>query len=117
MGIPVVSTVARKIFGTRNDRLVKRYLGIVDSVSSHESEVRVLDDAALRAKTEEFKKRYEAGEKTLDLQPEAFAVAREAMDRAVGIRTIFSPDADNCRAALVLPLRDRGQASAPRDGQ
>jgi preprotein translocase subunit SecA len=93
MGIPVVSTVARKIFGTRNDRLVKRYLGIVDSVSSHESEVRVLDDAALRAKTEEFKKRYEAGEKTLDLQPEAFAVAREAMDRAVGIRTIFSPDA------------------------
>ena len=93
MGIPVVSTVARKVFGTRNDRLVKRYLSIVDKVSSHESEVRLLDDAALHAKTEEFKKRYEAGEKTVDLQPEAFAVAREAMDRAVGIRAIFSPDA------------------------
>ena len=103
MGIPVVSTVARKIFGTRNDRLVKRYLGIVDSVSSHESEVRVLDDAALRAKTEEFKKRYEAGEKTLDLQPEAFAVAREAMDRAVGIRTIFSPDALSRRSRVTSP--------------
>ena len=65
MAIPVVSSVARKVFGTRNDRLVKRYLGIVDSVSTYESEVRLLDDAALRVKTEEFKKRY------LDLATEA----------------------------------------------
>ncbi len=92
MAIPVVSGLARKVFGTRNERLVKRYLGIVNSVSDHEAEVRLLDDAALREKTAEFKRRHEAGEKTSDLQPEAFAVAREAMDRAVGIRTIFDPD-------------------------
>ncbi|MDP7029011.1 MAG: preprotein translocase subunit SecA [Phycisphaerales bacterium] len=93
MAIPVVSGLARKVFGTRNDRLVKRYLGIVNRVSDLEDEVRTLDDSALRAKTAEFKRRHEAGEKTSDLQPEAFAVAREAMDRAVGIRTIFDPDA------------------------
>ncbi len=93
MAFPLVSTVARKVFGTRNERLVKRYLGIVDQVSTLEASVRGLDDGALRAKTEEFKQRHEAGEKTSDMQPEVFAVAREAMDRAVGIRTIFDPEA------------------------
>ncbi|MCH2139659.1 MAG: preprotein translocase subunit SecA [Phycisphaerales bacterium] len=94
MAIPVVSGLARKVFGTRNDRLVKRYLTIVDSVSKLEAEVRALDDQSLKAKTAEFRERYVAGEKTVDLQPEAFAVAREAMDRAVGIRTIFDPESE-----------------------
>ena len=48
MAIPVVSKVARKVFGTRNDRLVKRYLSIVDQVSAGEDQMRQLDDAALR---------------------------------------------------------------------
>jgi preprotein translocase subunit SecA len=91
MAIPVVSSVARKVFGTRNDRLVKRYLSIVDQVSMCEGEMRQLEDVALRAKTEEFKARIADGIKTTDMLPEVFAVAREAMDRAVGIRAIFNP--------------------------
>ncbi|MDG2477751.1 MAG: hypothetical protein P8M32_07635, partial [Phycisphaerales bacterium] len=94
MAIPVVSKVARKVFGTRNDRLVKRYLSIVDQVSACEGQMRQLDDATLREKTEEFKKRIADGAKTTDMLPEVFAVAREAMDRAVGIRAIFNPAMD-----------------------
>ena len=91
MAIPVLSPLARKLFGTRNDRLVKRYLTIVDDVSAHESDVRQLDDAALRAKTEDFRRRFDEGASSESLIPEVFAVAREAMDRNVGIRNIFDP--------------------------
>ncbi|MCH2136642.1 MAG: preprotein translocase subunit SecA [Phycisphaerales bacterium] len=94
MAIPLVSPLARKLFGTRNDRLVKRYLSIVDEVSSHESVVRSLDDAQLRAKTEEFRTRIDEGASAESLIPEVFAVAREAMDRNVGIRNIFDPAQD-----------------------
>ena len=92
MGVPVVSPVLRKVFGTRNERLVKRYLRIVDRVSALEPETCKLTDAELRAKTDEFRRRVKDGEKPRDLIPEVFAVAREAMDRAVGIRNIFDPD-------------------------
>jgi len=91
MGVPVVGTLGRKIFGSRNDRLVKRYMRLVDQVSSRETETRVLSDAELRAKTAEFRTRIKEGEKADDLIPEVFAIAREAMDRAVGIRNIFNP--------------------------
>jgi len=60
MAFPVVSSVARKVFGTRNERLVKRYLNIVDRVSALEAETRQLDDQALRAKTDEFKQQVAA---------------------------------------------------------
>ncbi len=91
MGVPVISTVGRKLFGSRNDRLVKRYLKLVEQVSRREAETRVLTDAELYAKTAEFRKRVVEGESTTDLIPEVFAIAREAMDRAVGIRNIFNP--------------------------
>ncbi|MBT4531286.1 MAG: preprotein translocase subunit SecA [Phycisphaerae bacterium] len=91
MGVPVIGSVGRKLFGSRNDRLVKRYMRLVDQVSSKESETRVFSDAELKAKTVEFRKRVEDGEKAVDLIPEVFAIAREAMDRAVGIRNIFNP--------------------------
>ncbi|MDP7009346.1 MAG: preprotein translocase subunit SecA [Phycisphaerales bacterium] len=92
MGVPVVGAVGRKLFGSRNDRLVKRYMKLVDQVSALESETAVLTDQELRAKTEEFRERIASGKETeTDLIPEAFAVAREAMDRAVGIRNIFDP--------------------------
>ena len=91
MGVPVISSIGRKIFGTRNDRLVKRYMRLVDQVSSYETDTRVLTDEQLRAKTIEFRKRIDDGESATDLMPEVFAVAREAMDRAVGIRNIFNP--------------------------
>ena len=70
---------------------IKRYLKLVEQVSSREAETRVLTDAELYAKTAEFRKRVVDGESATDLIPEVFAIAREAMDRAVGIRNIFNP--------------------------
>ncbi len=92
MAVKAFSAVLKKVFGTRNERLVKRYLRIVDQVSAREPEVRALTDAGLRSRTDEYKKRIADGEKPKDMIPEVFAVAREAMDRAVGIRNIFNPE-------------------------
>ena len=91
MGVPIIGSVGRKVFGSRNDRLVKRYMRLVDQVSSREQETRLMDDEQLKAKTVEFRNRIDKGELAVDLIPEVFAVAREAMDRAVGIRNIFNP--------------------------
>jgi preprotein translocase subunit SecA len=91
MAIPIVGTVARKIFGTRNERLVKRYLRIVEQVSVLDEPMRARSDAELRAMTDAFRARVEKGEHPRDMIPEVFAVAREAMDRNVGIRNIFNP--------------------------
>ena len=90
-GIPVLDWFVRITLGTKNQRDVKRYLKIVDQVSALEPEMRRLTDAQLRAKTEEFRTRTAGGEKPYSMIPEIFAVAREAMDRAVGIRNIFNP--------------------------
>ncbi len=91
MGVPVFGPLARKIFGTRNQRMVRRYLRIVDAVNALESNTRALSDSQLRAKVVEFRSRFAGGEKMVTIMPEAFAVAREAMDRAVGLRNIFDP--------------------------
>ncbi|MFM8642697.1 MAG: hypothetical protein ACKOEP_07680, partial [Phycisphaerales bacterium] len=91
-GIPILDWVVRKTLGTQNQRMVKRYLKQVELVSRLEPEVRQLTDAQLMAKTAAFRERIAKGEKSVDLRPEIFAVAREAMDRAVGIRNIFNPD-------------------------
>jgi preprotein translocase subunit SecA len=90
-GIPVLDWFVRVTLGTKNQRDVKRYTRIVDQVNALESETRRLTDAQLRAKTEEFRTRTAAGEKPYAMIPEIFAVAREAMDRGVGIRSIFNP--------------------------
>jgi preprotein translocase subunit SecA len=92
MAVKAVSKALKKVFGTRNERLVKRYLRLVDQVSAREDEVRGLSDAELRARTDEFKQRVADGENAKDMIPEVFAVAREAMDRSVGIRNIFDPE-------------------------
>ena len=91
MGVPVFGPIARALFGTRNQRMVKRYLRIVAEVNRLEPTIRPLTDAQLREKTAEFRRRFKAGEKTMALMPEVFAVAREAMDRAVGLRNMFNP--------------------------
>jgi preprotein translocase subunit SecA len=91
MAVPVISKVGKKIFGTRNERMVKRYLRIVDQVSLLDDAMRALTDAELLGKTEEFRTRIAGGEQAEDMIPEVFAVARESMDRAVGIRNIFDP--------------------------
>ncbi|HIN09493.1 MAG TPA: preprotein translocase subunit SecA [Phycisphaerales bacterium] len=94
MGVPVISSIGKKVFGSRNDRLVKRYMRLVDQVSLLESETIPLTDGQLRAKTDEFRQRIEEGETATNLIPEVFAIAREAMDRSVGIRNIFDPNLD-----------------------
>ena len=100
MGVPIVGPAMRKIFGTRNERMVKRYLRVVEQVNTFESEIVGLTDAEIRGRTEAFRKRLAAGAVAIDILPEVFAVAREAMDRNVGIRNIFDPDGDFDPSAL-----------------
>jgi preprotein translocase subunit SecA len=92
MAVPVFGWIAKKILGTRNQRMVKRYLGKVDQINAFEPEITVLTDPELKARSTVFRERLAAGELADDLMAEIFAVAREAMDRAVGIRNIFDPD-------------------------
>ena len=92
MDLPVIGPVLKKIFGSANDRMVARYLRLAKQVSELESSVRPLTDAEIKAKTGEFRSRLADGASITDLTPEIFAVAREAMDRAVGIRAIFDPE-------------------------
>ncbi len=69
MGFPVVSTVLRKVFGTRNDRMVKRYLRVVDEVNTFEDQITRLTDGQLRAQTDEFRKKLQDGAKPTDVMP------------------------------------------------
>ncbi len=81
-----IGTVAKKIFGTPNDRKIKATRPLVDQITALEPEFEALSDAGLIEKTEEFRKRIAEGE-TLDaLLPEAFANCREAARRALGLR-------------------------------
>ena len=81
----LISTV-KKIFGTRNDRELKRMRKVVARINALEEAMQALDDNALRAKTDEFRSRLSEGEKLDQLLTEAFAVAREAGVRALGMR-------------------------------
>ncbi len=82
-----------KVFGSRNDRLLKRYRRIVGEINEREPEIQQLSDAALRQRTAELRKQLVAGElKVVDVLPEALAIMRESMDRHIGIREIFNPD-------------------------
>jgi len=81
-----VNKVLLKVFGSRNERLIKAYSVIAKQVGEFEEEIRKLDDDALRAKTDEFKAALEAGAKPEDILPEAFAVVREAARRNVDMR-------------------------------
>ncbi|MFQ5427168.1 MAG: hypothetical protein ACE5EV_08810, partial [Gaiellales bacterium] len=89
--IPLVGPLVNRIFGSRNERLVRRYNQRVERISALEPQMRALTDAELRAMTPEFRSRVEQGATAEDILVEAFAVAREVMDRAVGIRNIFDP--------------------------
>jgi len=82
----MLSTVFRKFFGSRNDRLVKQYGQKVKEINALEPAMQALSDEALRAKTDEFKKRFQQGESLEKLLPEAFAVVREGGVRALEMR-------------------------------
>ena len=75
-----------KILGGSNERVVKRLSPIAEAVNDLEAETAALDDASLRARTDEFRSRLDRGETPDDLLPEAFAVVREAARRAIGLR-------------------------------
>ena len=81
----LISTV-KKIFGTRNDRELKRMGKVVARINALEDTMQALDDDELRAKTDEFRARLGDGETLEQLLPEAFAVVREAGVRALGMR-------------------------------
>ena len=74
------------IFGSRNDRLLKQYRLVVARINALEPQFEALDDAALTAKTDEFRKRFSAGESLDSLLPEAFATAREGGKRVLKMR-------------------------------
>ena len=78
--------IAKKIFGTENDRKLKKLRPLVEKINSLEPEFEKLTDDALRQKTEEFKKRFKDGETLDDLLPETFATVREAAKRTLGQR-------------------------------
>ncbi len=82
----MIPGLLRKIFGSRNDRLIKQYSSTVKKINALEPGIAALDDEALRAKTDEFRTRLEKGEALDSLLPEAFAVVREAGKRALGMR-------------------------------
>ncbi|NNC76821.1 MAG: preprotein translocase subunit SecA [Woeseiaceae bacterium] len=75
-----------RMFGSRNQRLLRQYSKVVSKINAFEEGLQALDDDALKAKTDEFRERYQAGESLDDLLPEVFAVAREAAVRALGMR-------------------------------
>ncbi|WP_374335014.1 preprotein translocase subunit SecA [Leeia sp.] len=82
----MIASLLRKVFGSRNDRLIKQYSQVVRKINALEQELQALSDDALRNKTVQFRERLAGGE-TLDaLLPEAFAVCREGSRRALGMR-------------------------------
>ena len=88
--IPIVGPILNKIIGTRNERWVKKYMQKVAAINSLEAQMRKMTDAQIKVQLEVLRKRHDSGATSDELLVEAFAVAREAMDRNVGIRNIFN---------------------------
>jgi preprotein translocase subunit SecA len=82
----MIGGVLKKIFGSQNERDLKKLAPIVDEINGFEPRIRKLSDAELRDKTTEFKQLLENGEELEEVLPEAFAVSREASIRTLGMR-------------------------------
>src|SRR5690625_403553 len=82
----MLKSLITKIVGSRNERLLKSYSKDVEATNALEPEYQKLDDAALKAKTAEFRQRHAGGESLDALLPEAFAAVREAAVRNLGMR-------------------------------
>ena len=78
--------IAKKVFGTPNDRRIRDVQAIVENINSLEKDFSLLSDSEITSKTKEFKQRYGEGETLDKLLPEAFANCREAAKRALGLR-------------------------------
>ncbi|MCQ0091509.1 preprotein translocase subunit SecA [Roseovarius sp. M141] len=81
-----IRTVARKVFGTPNDRKVKATRPLIDKINALEPDIQALDDAGIIARTNELRQRAQNGESLDALLPEAFANCREAARRSLGLR-------------------------------
>jgi len=81
-----VLKLLQRVFGSRNDRLLRRYAQLVRAANALESTIKGLSDGDLKAKTQEFRDRLKGGASLDDLLPEAFAVVREASVRTLGMR-------------------------------
>jgi preprotein translocase subunit SecA len=85
--------ILTKVFGSRNERLLKRYYRIVEQVNAMEAKTLTLSDTELRDRAQELRAGLVAGKlRSMDVLPEAFALIRESMDRHIGIRAIFNPE-------------------------
>ncbi|AOS98728.1 preprotein translocase subunit SecA [Microbulbifer aggregans] len=82
----MIGKLIKTVFGSKNDREIKRMRKAVVKINAYEDEYQKLDDAALKAKTDEFKQRLADGETLDKLLPEAFAAVREASRRTLGMR-------------------------------
>src|SRR3990172_11726160 len=78
--------LASKVFGSSNERKIKKYGPVVAQINALEPEVAALSDEALRARTEDFRVRVRSGTPLDDLIPDAFATVREAAKRTLGQR-------------------------------
>jgi preprotein translocase subunit SecA len=103
-------SIFKKIFGTRNDRLLKKLRKTVNQINALEPEYEALSDEALQAKTQSFQKRLSDGETIDDLIVEAFAVVREASKRVYGMRHFDA----QMKGGLVL---HEGKISEMRTGE
>ncbi|HQO54689.1 MAG TPA: preprotein translocase subunit SecA, partial [Ottowia sp.] len=81
-----MATILTKIFGSRNDRLLKQYRKTAAAINALEPALEKLSDDELRAKTDEFRQRLAGGESLDKLLPEAFAVVREGSKRVMKMR-------------------------------
>ncbi|MGE0230834.1 MAG: preprotein translocase subunit SecA, partial [Flavobacteriaceae bacterium] len=81
-----LNTIASKIFGSSNSRMVKRFQSRVDAINAMESEISALSDDALRARTEAFRRELAEGKSLDDILVPAFATVREAAKRTLGQR-------------------------------
>ena len=82
----MISGLLKKVFGSRNDRLIRQYAQVIRKINAFEPAMQAMSDVQLAAKTTEFKQRIANGETLDDLLPEAFAVVREAGKRVLGMR-------------------------------
>jgi preprotein translocase subunit SecA len=82
----MVSKFFSKIFGSRNERVLKKLRKVVDEIAVLEADIEKLDDDALKAKTAEFRQQLNDGKSLDDILPEAFAVVRETSKRVLGMR-------------------------------
>ncbi len=82
--------VLTSVFGSRNERILRTLNKTVIKINALEPRFEALDDAALRAMTDEFRKRVSDGESLDSLLPEAFAVVREAARRVIGLPAAWS---------------------------